>query len=293
MYLSCLNKTKAEIIENKVVVDEPSHEKIKSWESTKTADIIHNIGGERVHEILTELVNMVDNATINETIINTAVESINEIMYHYDKGQYSTGHSKKSKSLGKDQQQTTSNHDRKRTERIPVSRKPGNCELGQTTSKDQKGQDFFKYRLYQNLLYFVVKTTDELNEESQTEERREEYLSLIKNKIKDKKQRLCYKNPELAKKKAIVNVRNEDNRCFQWALLSALHENEVHKNHAYRLNYYRKWENELNVDGIESPVFLNAIDEFKRQNSNFNINVFGFDGVKKTHNECNLAFQLL
>lgn len=60
-------------------------------------------------------------------------------MYHNDKGQYSTGHSEKLKSLGKDQQQTTSNHDRKRTEKNPVSRKPGNCELGQTTSKDQKG----------------------------------------------------------------------------------------------------------------------------------------------------------
>ena len=53
---------------------------------------------------------------------------------------------------------------------------------------------------------------------------------------------------QLAKRKAIVNMRNEDHRCFQWAVLAALHHEEVDQNHAYRLKQYRKWEDELKFD---------------------------------------------
>ncbi|CAG2205242.1 unnamed protein product [Mytilus edulis] len=81
---------KAEVVKNKVVVDEPSHEKIKDWESTKTADFIDSIDGEKVNEILTQLVNMVDNATINETTINTAVESISNLLTDAAKSTFGT-----------------------------------------------------------------------------------------------------------------------------------------------------------------------------------------------------------
>ena len=86
---------------------------------------------------------------------------------------------------------------------------------------------------------------------------------------------------KLTQKKAIINVRNEDDRCFQWAVLSALHNKEVDRKSANRVTQYKQWAGELNFDGIEFPVSLKAIDKFERQNANLNINVFGYDGVKK------------
>ncbi|VDI42200.1 Hypothetical predicted protein [Mytilus galloprovincialis] len=85
----------------------------------------------------------------------------------------------------------------------------------------------------------------------------------------------------LAKKKAIVNVKNEDDRCFQWAVLAALHHEEVDQKNPNRVAQYKKWVDELKFEGIDFPVSLGAIDKFERQNPAINVNVFGFDGVKK------------
>ncbi|VDI33807.1 Hypothetical predicted protein [Mytilus galloprovincialis] len=90
---------------------------------------------------------------------------------------------------------------------------------------------------------------------------------------------------KLTQKKAIINVRNEDDHCFKWAVLSALHNPEVDGKSANRVTQYKQWAGELNFDGIEFPVSLKAIDKFERQNPNLNINVFGYDGVKKGEDE--------
>ena len=82
----------------------------------------------------------------------------------------------------------------------------------------------------------------------------------------------------LAKKKAIINVKNKDDRCFQWAVLAALHHEEVDQKNSNRVAQYKKWEGELKFEGIEFPVSLRAIDKFERQNPTINVNVFGFDG---------------
>ncbi|VDI81882.1 Hypothetical predicted protein [Mytilus galloprovincialis] len=89
----------------------------------------------------------------------------------------------------------------------------------------------------------------------------------------------------LAKKKAIVNIKNEDDRCFQWAILSALHHEEVDQKNPNRVTQYKKWEDELKFEGIDFPVSLGAIDKFERQNPTINVNVFGFDGVKRGEDE--------
>ncbi|XP_063419676.1 uncharacterized protein LOC134704824 [Mytilus trossulus] len=89
----------------------------------------------------------------------------------------------------------------------------------------------------------------------------------------------------LAKKKAIVNVKNEDDRCFQWAVLAALYHEEVDQKSTNRVSQYKKWEEELKFEGIDFPVSLRAIDKFERQNSAINVNVYGFDGVKKGEDE--------
>lgn len=41
---------------------------------------------------------------------------------------------------------------------------------------------------------------------------------------------------------------------------------QLDNNHADRLLKYKKWENDLNFDGMTVPVSLKAIDKFERQN---------------------------
>lgn len=81
------------------------------------------------------------------------------------------------------------------------------------------------------------------------------------------------KNIEL--KRAVVNVKNlNDEMCFKWAILSALHR--VKQNGSNPMHYYR-YRNELNFKGIAFPVQLNQIDKFVEQNTAISVNVYYYD----------------
>ncbi|GET50789.1 uncharacterized protein LOC114541307 [Rhizophagus irregularis DAOM 181602=DAOM 197198] len=70
---------------------------------------------------------------------------------------------------------------------------------------------------------------------------------------------------DLATKKGVVNPANDDDKCFQWAILAALHP--VEKN-AERISKYKEYINELNFEGIEFPVQADEVilRRFERQN---------------------------
>lgn len=72
-------------------------------------------------------------------------------------------------------------------------------------------------------------------------------------------------------KRAIVNVENNDNQCFRWAILSKIHQV---KKHVERLSNYERFKNELNFDGIEFPVSVQDIDKFELLNPNISVNVY-------------------
>ena len=55
-----------------------------------------------------------------------------------------------------------------------------------------------------------------------------------------------------------------------WAVLSALHHNDIERNHD-RVNKYKQYENELKFDGIEFPVKKDKFLKFEKLN-NININ---------------------
>ena len=81
--------------------------------------------------------------------------------------------------------------------------------------------------------------------------------------------------PKLAQKKAIINMKNEDDKCFTWSVLRALNPRE---NNSDRIDTdLKKKEDSLNMVGIAYPVQLNAIDKFERQNPTISINVFGHE----------------
>ena len=78
----------------------------------------------------------------------------------------------------------------------------------------------------------------------------------------------------LANKKAIVNPKNTDNKCFMWAVTRFLHPA---KDHPERIDSKLiKASEELNWDGITFPVDLKQIDRFEKQNDSLSINVFGY-----------------
>ena len=82
-------------------------------------------------------------------------------------------------------------------------------------------------------------------------------------------------------KKAIINVKNDDQQCLKWALLSALHPVE-HGSHPGRVSKYKPYEKELNFAGIEFPTPLNQIPKVEKQNS-LAINVFGYSESAGVH----------
>ena len=79
----------------------------------------------------------------------------------------------------------------------------------------------------------------------------------------------------LAKRKAITNLKNEDDQCFKWCIARAL--NPV-KDHPERITKdLRSQAEQLNWDGITFPMPCTdaAIGRFERQNPTISVNVYG------------------
>ena len=79
----------------------------------------------------------------------------------------------------------------------------------------------------------------------------------------------------LLNKKAIINLKNEDEKCFMWSVLRALNQKE--KDNERIDKDLKKKEDSLNMKGIEYPVSLNIIDKFEKQNVSISVNVFGYE----------------
>ena len=64
----------------------------------------------------------------------------------------------------------------------------------------------------------------------------------------------------LAAKKAIINLKNEDDECFKWAVTRAL--SPVEKNSERIDKKLREKSEVLNWDGLKFPVNLSDINKF-------------------------------
>ena len=77
-------------------------------------------------------------------------------------------------------------------------------------------------------------------------------------------------------KKAVVNVKNTDDRCLRWALRSAMFP-VANGEHNYRPTKYPE-EDGLDFTGIDTPTPISQISKVEKQND-LAINVFGWDGA--------------
>ena len=79
---------------------------------------------------------------------------------------------------------------------------------------------------------------------------------------------------ELKNKKAIINMKNEDNKCFLWCVLRALNPKD---RDAERIDKdLKSKEDTLNMEGIAYPVDLKDIKRFEKQNLDISISVLGY-----------------
>lgn len=78
----------------------------------------------------------------------------------------------------------------------------------------------------------------------------------------------------IANKKCVINVKNNDEKCFLWAVLSALYPAESHSD---RLSKYKPYENQLDTSMLEYPVKCDArvYKKFEEKN-NLSISVYDY-----------------
>ena len=72
--------------------------------------------------------------------------------------------------------------------------------------------------------------------------------------------------PEKIKgKRAIVNIQNEDDRCFEYAIIASQHYQEVDQTNADRPGQYTQWLGKYNFSGCQQPMTLDDINKFEKK----------------------------
>ncbi|GFU21074.1 c2H2-type domain-containing protein, partial [Nephila pilipes] len=79
----------------------------------------------------------------------------------------------------------------------------------------------------------------------------------------------------LVDKKALLNIKNEDQKCFVWCLLA--HKLKIdYKNNANSIHHYIPHESEIKLGNVKCPVPVTSISTLEKLN-NVRINVYGFE----------------
>ena len=69
----------------------------------------------------------------------------------------------------------------------------------------------------------------------------------------------------------VLNVKNRDEKCFMWSILSVLHPAPHHRE---RVSHYKQYAEELNFTGISFPVSIDDILRFEKQNPHIAISAY-------------------
>ena len=80
---------------------------------------------------------------------------------------------------------------------------------------------------------------------------------------------------KITNKKAVINMKNDDDQCFKWSVVRAL--NPVEKNSERITKELKDQSERLDWSGLKFPVKLDHIVIFEKFNPSISINVFGFE----------------
>ena len=88
--------------------------------------------------------------------------------------------------------------------------------------------------------------------------------------------------PEFLKnKKAIINMKNQDDECFKWSILRGLNPKD---NHPERIDKDLKSKQDTtNTEGIKFPVNFRDIDRFESLNPNISVSVMGYNKDERVY----------
>ena len=82
---------------------------------------------------------------------------------------------------------------------------------------------------------------------------------------------------KISTKKVVINMKNNDDQCFKWSVVRALHPVDIHPE---RITKELKDQSErLDWSGLKFPMKLDNNVIFEKFNPSISINVFGFEGV--------------
>ena len=86
---------------------------------------------------------------------------------------------------------------------------------------------------------------------------------------------------ELKNKRALINMKNEDNKCFLWCVLRALNPKD---RDSERIDKDLKSKVEtLNMAGITYPVDFRGVDRFEKLNPDISISILGYSKEEKIY----------
>ena len=80
----------------------------------------------------------------------------------------------------------------------------------------------------------------------------------------------------LARKKAIINPKSEDQECFKWAVIAAMRWEEINNN-PERISKLKRFEKDFDWSGIGFPVSIKDISKFEFRNQ-ISINLLVIEG---------------
>ena len=85
----------------------------------------------------------------------------------------------------------------------------------------------------------------------------------------------------IVNKKAWINPRKNDEQCFKWAVIAALHHKEIWNNPGH-LSKLQHFENQYNWNRLEFPLAIQNTGEFEKNNPGTTTNVL-FNSNKGTY----------
>ena len=85
----------------------------------------------------------------------------------------------------------------------------------------------------------------------------------------------------LKNKKAIINMKNQDDKCFVWCVLRALNPKNTNPDRIDK--DLKSKQDTLNMEGIKYPVSFRDIDRFESLNPNISISVFGYNQDERVY----------
>ena len=81
----------------------------------------------------------------------------------------------------------------------------------------------------------------------------------------------------IAKKGAIINVQNKDERCFLYAVASAIHPHKERLTNSHRTSNYEDIIKKFSIKGLKFPLEPQDISKFENLNPNIAVNVLHYD----------------